>query len=205
MSANENNNFEVWTWVLLAVIASLLAIVDLIGGKYGDDELISINEKSNAYQRYQSKGMKQNITEGQYNLLNTLIESNTIDQSQVGDMKNLLTKLDEKIKRYEKEQTEIMEWSTVVGQAQRVQDIDGEMGKVIGAKQWEERSMKLGEVGDTFDLAMLYFQISLVIGAIALGLQNQKMKNIFFIIMLLLACVAIYYSVDAYIFAQTIV
>ncbi len=50
--------------VVMSLFAGSLAINDLYGGKYGDDEILMGNLRASDYQWYQSKGIKETITGG---------------------------------------------------------------------------------------------------------------------------------------------
>lgn len=65
-----------------AVFAAILAITDLGGGKYGDDEIIGTNEKANFDAWYQSKSIKQCVVEGERDLVATLLEGGVIAPGQ---------------------------------------------------------------------------------------------------------------------------
>ncbi|MFH0893781.1 MAG: DUF4337 family protein [Bacteroidota bacterium] len=198
------NRFELLFGVLIAFFAAALAIVDLGAGKYGDDELKAVNEKSAAYQWYQSKSIKQNLVEGQRDLLNSLLEAKVINTEDTAALEKYVSKLEKKVKKYDKEKFEILEGSSKVGKENWVQEKDGEMGKIIGAKEVEIQAEKLSDAGDIFDFATLYLQIGLVMGAIGLVLQNRKTKLFFLGIMLTLGVLGIIYGIMAYNIAWSI-
>ncbi|HVS00290.1 MAG TPA: DUF4337 domain-containing protein, partial [Thermoanaerobaculia bacterium] len=162
----KGKSFEVWCGVVIALFAAVLAITDLGAGKYGDDELLAHNEKNGAYLWYQSKGIKETLVEGQRDTLQALVASGSIQPSQLPAVQALIQDLNGRADRYGKEKSEILLGSRTVGQANWVQDVDGEMGKVTGAKQWETRSSTLGAAGDTFDYSTFFLQLCLVLGAI---------------------------------------
>jgi hypothetical protein len=73
--------------------------------------------------------------------------------------------------------------SAYVGQANWVQDVAGQLGKVVGAKEIEDRLAVLGAAGERFDLANLFLQLSLVLGAIGILMRHQRAKIAFFALM----------------------
>ena len=174
------SNFETRTGVVIAIFAAFMAVSDLFAGKYGDDEIIGTNDKANAYQWYQSKSIKESLVEGEIALLTTLSETGAITDKASNGVKAHIEKLSKKVEKYEKEKKEILLGSNAVGKENWVQDIDGELGKIIGAKEIEAKLESLGMAGDKFDMATLFYQISLVVGAIALILKNEKVQTIFF-------------------------
>ncbi|MBF0313071.1 MAG: DUF4337 family protein [Oligoflexia bacterium] len=163
--------------VTIAILAALLAITDLVAGRYGDDELKFTNEKSAAYMWYQAKSIKEYVVKGQADTLETLLKAEVIrSESRPAflEQKNTLLK---NIERYKKEKLEILLGSKAVGESNWVQDVDGKMGVVVGAKELEASVENLGAAGDRFDLASLFFQISLVIGALGILVKNARIKS----------------------------
>ncbi|HEY9420558.1 MAG TPA: DUF4337 domain-containing protein [Thermoanaerobaculia bacterium] len=191
-------NFEVLCGVVIALFAAILAVTDLGAGKFGDDELIAHNEKNNAYLWFQSKGIKETLVEGQRDTLKTLVQADSIRPEQLAAIERLIGSLDAKAARYGKEKTEILQGSAAVGQANWVQDVDGEMGKVVGAKGWESQANALGSAGDTFDMATLFLQICLVVGAISLVVQSAGTRRAFFLGMIVLGAVGTMFTVLAF-------
>ena len=189
--------------ILLAFLATILSIVDLAGGKYGDDEIIAINEKASAFQWYQSKSIKETSVEMEKELLATLLGSGAIEKTNVDAMENFEKKLDSKLKKYQKEKEEILKGSAAVGKANWVQAKDGEMGKIIGAEEWAKKAEILGRAGDYFDLSVLFFHISLVLGAVSLVIEQMSIKKIFMVIMVILGILGIYFGYEAYHIALT--
>jgi energy-converting hydrogenase Eha subunit C len=78
------------------------------------------------------------------------------------------------------------------------------MGKIIGAKEWENKSNVLDDAGDYFDLSTLFLQIGLVLGAIALVLKMPGLKKVFLFAMIILGIIGIYYGYTAYMIAVTV-
>ncbi len=193
-----SNKFELMCGVTLAILATLLSVIDLGAGKYGDDEIIAINEKSAAYQWYQSKSIKETSVEAQHDLVKTLVEGGVVKNAEVEDMKTFETKLEKKLEKYKKEKNEILKGSAKIPEAEWVQEKEGKKGNIIGAEEWTEKADKLGSAGDVFDLSGLFMQISLVMGAVSLVLKNGKLRWTFFIIMLTLGAVGLLYGWNAY-------
>jgi hypothetical protein len=197
-SEEKGKRFEALCGILIALFAAVLAVTDLGAGKYGDDELIAHNEKNNAYLWYQSKGIKETLVEGQRDTLQSLVDAGSIRPEQLAAVQGLIRKLDGKVERYGKEKKEILLGSTTVGQEGWAQDVGGEMGKVVGAKEWESEAMALGGVGDVFDYSTLFLQICLVLGAISLVVQGGTTRRTFFLGMIVLGLVGAGFSALAY-------
>ncbi len=193
-----SNTFEMLCGLTLAVLAAVLAINDLGAGKYGDDEIIAHNQKANAFDWFQAKGIKQSLVEGQRDMLRILLESRVIPPESEARMGTLMATLDKDIARYKQERKEILLGSTAVGQENWVLEEDGKLGAVKGAREWEAEAKMLGAAGDTFDIATFFLQVCLVMGAVSLILKGKRMRNIFYGLMVVLGATGAVFSVMAY-------
>jgi hypothetical protein len=200
----KGKGFEIVAGITLTFFAAVLAISDLGGSKYGDDEILGANAKASVYAWYQSKSIKQSLAEGQRDLIMVLLDSGSIKQEEIENLKSSLTKLDSDIARYVKEKKELTLGSAKVGKENWIQDVEGELGKVIGAKEWEEKLAVLGRAGDWFDMSMLFMQLSLVFGAISLVLQSERMKWVFYGSMIALGLVGAGFTFQAFCIAMSV-
>jgi hypothetical protein len=98
----------------------------------------------------------------------------------------LIRNLDQGAARYGKEKKEILLGSAQVGRAGWAQEVDGELGRLTGAQEWEKQAVGLGSAGDVFDLATFFLQVCLVIGAISLVVQHEKLRRTLYGLMLAL-------------------
>ena len=196
----ESSGFEVLCGLTLAILAAVLAITDIGGGRFGDDEIIAHNQKTNAFSWYQAKAVKESLVEGQRDMLKVLVDSGTISAETRGQMTKLMSSLNMEIDRYKKEKAEILLGSTKVGEAAWVTEKDGKFGQIKGALEWEREAEKLGVAGDTFDLSVLFLQICLVMGAISLILKGERMRNFFYVTMLGLGGLGSYFSIVAFLY-----
>lgn len=194
----KSNRFELMSGLTLAILAAVLALNDLAAGKYGEDELKGGNEKATALAWYQSKSIKRNLLEGQKDMVSTLVEGGAVKPEAAEAMKKMTEKLDKDILRYKKEMKEIMLGSKTVGEKEWAQDMDGKMGQVKGAKEWEAEVAKLNDAGDRFDLGTLFLQLSLVLGAVSLVLSEEKMKRAFYVCMVTMGTIGLICSVTAF-------
>lgn len=189
---------EVYCGLFIAIFAAVLAITDLGAGKYGDDEIITANQKANQYSWYQTKSIKQNLVEGQIDMIQNLITAGSINPNHLGALQNLVKNLEKDVNRYKKEKKEILLGSAKVGKENWAQEQDGEMGKIIGAKEYEEEGKRLGAAGDIFDMADFFLQLCLVFGAISVIMQAWRLRLVFLILMNLLGVIGSIISVMAY-------
>lgn len=193
----EENKFETKCGVLIAIFAAVMAITDMFGGKYGEDEIKFINEKSSAYMWFQAKSIRETVTAGQRDMINTLLENNAIGESSASKLKIHTEKLDAKVAKYEKEKNEILMGSAGVGQENWTQDVGGKLGQVVGALEYEKKIEVLGLAGDKFDLSSLFLQLCLVMGAISIVVKKPHLQKTFFYIMLSLGIIGSVYSILA--------
>lgn len=201
---DRSKGFEIWCGLVLAVFAAVLAVTDLGAGKYGDDELIAHNEKNGAYLWYQSKGIKETLVEGQRDTLKALVDAGSIQPQQLPAVETMVASLEADATRYGKEKKEILLGSQTVGREGWAQDVDGEMGQVTGAKQWEAQAVGLGKAGDVFDISTFFLQLCLVAGAISLILQVKGMRWSFFAGMVVLGAIGAAFSVMAFLAAGAV-
>lgn len=184
--------------VTLAVFAAALAICDLGAGKYGDDEILAANEKAAAYSWFQSKSVKQSLVEGQSQLMQDLLSARAIQPQMEVAVRGHVAKLERQSKKYEAQKQEILLGSKAVGEARYAQDVDGEMGKIVGAKEWEKKAEGLAKSGDVFDLGTLFLQLCLVMGAIGIVMTGLTAKRLFYVTMVLGGLVGCYFTWAAY-------
>jgi hypothetical protein len=173
-------HFETLAAIMLAVFAALLSLNDLASGKYEGDQVMAASEQVSAFNWYQSKSIKQSLMEGQHDTLEMLLASGAISGDKAAGMDALLGRLDEKIERYEREKTEILKGSSEVGEENWAQDVDGKMGQITGAMQWQKQAQELDAAGNVFDLANLFLQVCLVLGALCLVFQQPGPRRAFF-------------------------
>lgn len=200
---NSRKRFEIICAITLAVFAALLTITDLGGGKYGDDEIMGTNEKANIFAWYQSKSIKQSLAEGQRDLVRTLMGAGAVNPTHAEYLEAFAAKLDEEIRRYEMEKRELLLGSAGVGRDNWIQDVGGELGKVVGAKEWERKLDILGRAGDSFDLSVLFLQLGLVVGAVSLVLEQEKLKWAFYAMMVVLGVSGLCCSFQAFMIAAS--
>jgi hypothetical protein len=204
MEDTSSKKLELVLGLLLAVFAAVLGINELGAGKYGDDEMIAHNKQAEAYSWYQSKSIKQTLVDGQCDMVMALLAAGAIKEGDKLALDTFLLTAKKESNRYKKEKTEILKGSSKIEKENWIQDKDGELGKIIGAEEWQEKADALGAAGDIFDLSTLLLQFSLVLGAIGLVLQNQLQRSFFAFVMLGLGCVGAFFCIKAYLAAMAI-
>ena len=197
-SAQFAKRFERLTGLTLAFFAAILAVVDLGAGKYGDDEIIGANEKANLFQWYQSKSIKQSITEQEVQLLSALLKAGAIKPQSFSTLQEQLKASADSAKRYDSEKKEILLGSAAVGPQGEVLEIDGKKGQVYGTKPWEKKLAILGDAGDKFDLSTLWLQVALVFGAISLIIDSEQLKRAFYVALVCGSLIGTGFGIQAY-------
>ncbi len=197
--SESGNNFEIKCGLVIAIFAALMSITDLFSGKYGDDQMRAINEKSAAYMWYQAKSIRSSIVEGQRELIVSLQKADLFQRGPASEAVNShLDNLEKKVVKYEKQKNEILLGSKNVDQKEWAQDVDNKMGQVVGAKELEKQIEIYDKAGNNFNLANLFFQLCLVTGAIALVTKRDALRNRFFYAMISLGGLGVSFSVFAF-------
>jgi hypothetical protein len=181
--------------ILIAVFAATLAINDLFGNRYYGEEIYFNNEKINRYAWYQAKGIKESLALSQVELLTVLHNCESLADNHEKFQHSLKYWQEEALK-YRKEKMEVLFGSKNVGKENWVQDIDGKLGQVEGALELKERVDKLASAGDCFDLSELILQITLVLGAIAVLLRDDKIKCFYLGIIICLGSSGLYFFIS---------
>ena len=176
-------HFESLMGILLAIFAAVLSLNDLASSKFEGDQMMAASAQVSAYNWYQSKSIKESLAEGQHDMAVMLRDSGAIVPTKAEAIDKLVSDLDAKAARYDKEKTEILKGSAAVGEDNWAQDVDGKMGAVTGAQEYEATALGLDAAGNYFDLANLFLQLCLVFGALCLIFSQPAQRNFFFAVM----------------------
>lgn len=179
--------------ITLAVAAAILGVGDLMGGNADNTQIALINEKSAAYQWYQSKSIKETLLESQRDLMQSFLNVGIVQSDKVDLVNDQLIQLTKKVDKYGKEKREILLGSAAVGKDHWVQDIKGKLGEVVGAEEYATKIEAAGEAADRFDMSGLLLQLCLVMGAIGLLISEEKFKRSIYFVLLGLLVGGIFY------------
>jgi hypothetical protein len=83
-------------------------------------------------------------------------------------------------------------------------DINNQLGKIKGLRQWEYEVAALDVAGDKFDLACLLLELSLVMGAMGFIVRLQQGRNLFRWLMAIFGALGIGFGMLAYYQAVTL-
>jgi hypothetical protein len=182
-SSDREKHFESIMGILLAIFAAVLSLNDLASSKFEGDQMMAASAQVSAYNWYQNKSIKQSLAEGQHDMAEMLRDSGAIAAKSTAGIDKLVSDLDAKIERYDKEKNEILRGSDKVGKENWAQDVDGKMGQITGAQEYEATANGLDAAGNYFDLANLFLQLCLVFGALCLIFSQPAQRKFFFGVM----------------------
>ena len=185
--------------VLIAFFAALMAISQMVNGELEEEMMIAHNKVVNYSSWYQSKSIKQSLKESELNYLETLVSTGLITDKESSEITDKINSTKSLITKYEAEKTEILLGSANIPQSEWTQDLDGEMGKIIGVKEWEQLAEEYDNATKNFDLGMLFFQISIVLGAVCIIIyDNPKLQKTFILLMIAFGILGIVLSTYGY-------
>jgi hypothetical protein len=188
MEKKSSLSWEMIYGITLAVAAAILGVGDLMGGNADNTQIALINEKSAAYQWYQSKSIKETLLESQRDLMQSFLDVGIVQSDKVGLVNDQLIQLTKKVDKYGKEKREILLGSATVGKEHWVQDIKG-----VGAEEYAAKIEAAGDAADRFDMSGLLLQLCLVMGAIGLLISEEKFKRSIYFVLLGLLVGGIFY------------
>ncbi|MBD0776603.1 DUF4337 domain-containing protein [Maribacter sp. ANRC-HE7] len=194
-----SENAEAIGGVLIAFFAALMAIAQMVNGELEEEMMIAHNKVVNYSNWYQSKSIKESLKESELHYLETLIEAGLISEENQEVITSKITTTSSKIKKYDAEKTEILLGSSNIPKEKWAQDLDGEMGAIIGIKEWELLANEYDIATQKFDIGMLFFQISIVLGAICIIIyDNPKLQRGFVFLMVLFGIIGFTLSIYGY-------
>jgi|TARA_R110000744_G_scaffold5419_1_gene19130 hypothetical protein len=188
--------------ILIAVFAALLAIAELVNNNLEEEMMIAHSQFVNYSNWYQSKSIKQSLKESELDYLNALTETGIIPEDKTKNIKAKIAQTKSMVLKYEAEKTEILVGSSNVPREHWAQDLDGEMGKIIGINEWEKLTQDYETATKKFDLGKLLFQICIVLGAVCIIIRdNKKLQKNFIVLMLAFGAIGILISTYGFILA----
>ncbi len=188
--------------VLIAFFAALMAISQMVNGELEEEMMIAHNKVVNYSSWYQSKSIKESLMESELDYLQTLISTGLVPDDKQSVVLSKITETKSNIKKYGSEKIEILIGSANIPKQEWAQDLDGEMGKIVGVKEWERLADEYDTATKKFDLGMLFFQISIVLGAVCIIIyDNPKLQKAFIVLMIVFGIVGIFMSTYGYMLA----
>lgn len=190
----ETNRFELICAATMAMFAAIGVLSSTYSGITGGGWLQNSQVAAQAYSWYQAKSIKETIIEGQVDFALSLKENLATNPTQTKSIDHYAETMNKQVTRLKNEKNEILKGSKNIDKKEWAQDIEGKLGGVVGAKEWEKLATSFGNCSDYFTYATVYIQISLVIGALSLIVGALMARNIFYISMLGLGLYGTYLS-----------
>ena len=198
LKLEQSENYQMKCGVTLGILAAIMAVNSIGGGRWGAEEIKGSNEKGTAYAWYQAKSIKESIIEGHRDSVLAQLKGNQAQGAYKDELEKDLSKLNNTLNRYDKEKKEIMLGSNGVGKENWVIEQNGALGNVTGVEDWQRKVKTYEEVGDIFDMSAMFLQLSLVLGSISLLLNRQSVRNGFYNGMIVLGVIGTDYLAQAF-------
>lgn len=185
--------------VLIALFAALMAISQMVNGELEEEMMIAHNNVVSYSSWYQSKSIKESLKESELDYLHALIESGIVSGDKTDLIEQKISVVEKKIEKYDAEKTEILLGSSQVGKENWVQDIEGEMGKITGVKEWEQLTQTYDYATKKFDYALLFFQICIVLGAVCIIIYDSPaLQKGLIVLMIIFGIIGTFLSIYGY-------
>jgi len=198
------DHFQKKLGLTMAAVATIFSIIGWAAGKYSSIQSGAEQQIAYMHDWYNAKGIKQNLAEGQRDLLKALMESGSISGDKMATLQQNIDATNETIDRYKKEKKEMTLGSKAVGRENWAQDIDGQLGLIEGTKELESKAVALAPALDRFQMSYLFFQLSLFAGSVSLMSSNPKMKRTLCWILIILGVVGTGLATHAWISAKAV-
>lgn len=202
-NSTQEDRFEITLGMLIAVFAAILAVIDIFASKFGDDEMVAISKKISAYELYHGKILKETLIKGEKDMLSDLLLAGAIVTKDEEVFQKTMKRFDKELELISKQKEEILVGSKKLGKDHWVQpDKNGRMGNIKGAEEWETQVDQLALAGDKFDLAILFMQMCLLMGAIDFLSRNKTNRQLFFTLMIIFGILGSIYGLWGYLQAR---
>ncbi|MFN5549110.1 MAG: DUF4337 family protein [Bacteroidota bacterium] len=199
------HNAEMRIAYMIAFFAAALSIIEIGANNYRDREIVSVNKKMTEYSLYHSKILNETLMRGERDLLQDLVRAGAIIPKDTLIIHERLGKFDMELDLIRRQQSELMNGSASIETARwAMPDINNQLGKIKGLRQWEYEVAALDVAGDKFDLACLLLELSLVMGAMGFIVRLQQGRNLFRWLMAIFGALGIGFGMLAYYQAVTL-
>lgn len=185
--------------VLIIIFVGLLAVLKVITSGL-EEEIAIANYKQVSYSNwYNAKSIKQVLKEGERDYLISLVNAGLVAEDYSNEIQARIQMTDDLSHKYDKEKIEILEGSVNIPKSSWVQDLDGELGKIVGLKQWEQVSTNYFRVVGKISIGILFLEIGVVFGILGLIVDvNLNLQKAFTWIMAATGLIGIIFGVYGY-------
>lgn len=139
-------SFEHKVSLTTSIVAVALAISSILSNAVGDDLILSRSAANNEWSYFQSKSIKQNMFEVNYEMLELELTNEGLSPGYKERMQKTADHFKAEVERYDKEKNEIKS----------------------NAKRHEEICEKADQKGNVLDLAEALYQISIILSAVSM-------------------------------------
>ena len=151
--------------VTVAIVAALVAIVDLVNGHVGNDEQVAVAEKVSAYAWFQSKGIKEAVAASERDTLHALLDAGAVDDAHRSGVEKVAQRAAADAVRYEGEKSAILEGGVIDGKP------------IVGARAIEARAAALNRTGDVLDIGELFLHLALLLGGVGVAVSHKGFER----------------------------
>ncbi|WP_149276078.1 DUF4337 family protein [Pareuzebyella sediminis] len=187
---------------LIIFFVTVLAIMNILNG-INEEKVVNANNQQLSYSDwYGSKSIKQVLKENERDYLESLKKSGLINDEKLPAIQAEIENTKSLILKYEAEKTEILLGSENIPRGYWAQDLDGELGKIVGLKEWQKISNDYSKSVAQVNLGILFLQISILFGVIILVISEaDTMLKIFTVLMWASGLLGIAISIYGYVFS----
>ncbi|PCE62422.1 DUF4337 family protein [Sediminicola luteus] len=190
---------EVVVGLFIILYAFLMSAMEITSSNLNDKMMIAYNKMISYTGWYQSKSIKQTLKESEVDYLEALMKTSDVSEEGLGDIKSKISQAKSKMLKYEAEKTEILVGSSKVPRQYWAQDLNGEMGKIIGINEWEESTRKYDQAINKIDVSILLFQIGIILGAVCIiTYGNPKIQRLLLMSLTVFGVLGVVYAIIGY-------
>jgi len=204
LEKKKEDKFQRRLGLTIALIAAIFSITSLVSSKFSSNQSSADLKIAYMHDWYNTKGIKQNLAEGQRDLLKALLESGTIAKDRVATIEKNIEATNANIARYKKEKNEMTLGSKMVGKENWAQDIEGKLGLIIGTRELARIVDGLGHALYFFHMSALFFQLSLFMGALSLMMSELKIRNILYWVLVSLGATGLFLAIYALLIGKSV-
>jgi len=187
---------------LIIFFVAALVVMKILNG-INEEKVVNANNQQLSYSDwYGSKSIKQVLKENERDYLESLKKSGLINDDKLPAIQAEIETTKSLILKYEAEKTEILLGSANIPRGYWAQDLDGEMGKIVGLREWQKISNDYSNAVAKVNLGILFLQISILFGVIILIIPEAHTTfKLFTGLMFTTGLVGIAISIYGYLFS----
>ena len=189
---SNNKKIEERGGVLIIFFVAIFAMLRVVNSTLEDKITTANNQQVKYSDWYNAKSIKQVMKENENVYLKALFDTGMVEPEHSAVLQTKIQTTSALIAKYESEKTEILLGSANIPKYSWTQDLNGEMGKIIGLQEWEKISNANLKSVAKIDLGLLFIEISILFGLVLIIIHdNVKLQNVFTILMVVTGLVGI--------------